>query len=69
MARLSIPYPQALLGRHVKGTYLCGGVPFSFNGIVEAVNIPMPRSRHFKLEMYVSGEFITVEDCTALDFL
>jgi len=66
---MNIPHPQALLGRFVKGSYTCGGIPYAFEGIVEAVNVPMPRSTQFKLEMYVSGEFITVEDCTALDFM
>jgi hypothetical protein len=68
MAKLNIPHPQALLGRYVVGAYSCGGLEFTFQGEVECIVLTAPNNREHSEEIYVSGEYIRLEDCHRLDY-
>lgn len=68
MAKLNIPHPTNLLGRHVHGSYRCGVYVFPFDGIVECVVIPEPGSKTHQVEFFVSGEYVSLADCIHFDY-
>jgi len=69
MAIVNVKHPADLLGRSVFGSYrLCGGGDeYAFDGVVEAVVLPAPGSR-FGVEFFVCGEYVSLSDCTKLDY-
>lgn len=68
MAKLNIPHPTNLLGRHVYGSYRCGHYVFPFDGVVECVVVPAPGETKHQVEFYVSGEYVSLRDCINLQY-
>lgn len=69
MARISLQHPQNLLGRHVRGVQVFGGMRFPFQGVVECVVVPAPafESKH-DVSMFIGEDFVSVSDCITLDY-
>lgn len=70
MARLNISHPTALLGRRVTGAYRSSsGYLWPFEGVVECVCVPAPAfAREHDVSFFVGGDFISVKDCTRLEY-
>jgi hypothetical protein len=69
MAKINIQHPLALLGRRVKGSEVFLGHTVHFDGVVECVSVQQGKGSRYSVEICVGGNFIDVDDCTALDFV
>lgn len=66
-AQLKLKNPADLLGRTVTGLERFDGGLIPFYGVVEAVVIPAP-GFDGQVEFLVGGEYISVSDCSQLDY-
>lgn len=70
MATINVKRPIDLLGRSVRGTYRSlAHYTFDFEGVVEAIVIPAPGNTDHQVEFYVCGEYVSLRDCIALDYV
>ena len=67
-AQLKLKNPTDLLGRTVTGFERFNGGHLPFYGVVEAVVIPAPGFPEHSVEFLLNGEYISVADCSQLDY-